>query len=68
MILFTIYLIGFIISYLIIKLKLRKKNDEDWLLIILTTIISLFSFIFIIIYLFEIFRNKFKNTKPPKWL
>jgi hypothetical protein len=64
----TFYIIGFIITYVIIKFKLRNEYDNEWIDIVLAAIISLTSWIGVAGYLFYIFREYIINNKPPKWL
>lgn len=59
----TIYLIGYIISYIIIKIYIREKEDDTWKDVILTLTMSILSWIFVIIYLLYAI---IKYCKPPK--
>lgn len=57
------YLIGYVISYRAMR-KSVNWNRSDWFFIIVPIILSLFSWITVIM----IFLIEFKLPKPPKYL
>ena len=64
-----IYIIGFLISYIIIKI-IRNKNNKTstWEDVAWSFGISIFSFVGILFTLGMLFLNYIEDKKPPKWL
>jgi prolipoprotein diacylglyceryltransferase len=58
-----IYLIGFFISYYLIRKNVRnlEENKYDWFDVFIVFLLSLMSYLSILAYLFS-------KNKPPKWL
>lgn len=69
-----IYLIGVIISYYMLRYIFRKEEDlynpYDWDRVYANSILSLLSFVVVIIILIIWLTDKIEsiNFKPPKWL
>lgn len=62
-----IYVIGCIISYMIIRLYRYYYKENSWEMVILSILIGICSFTGIILFLL-IFDYDKLNKKPPKWL
>lgn len=70
-----LYLIGFILSYVLIKIFRENRDLNDWSDVIFTIILSLFSWlmvglIMIIVTIrgtFRFFKNLSKQN-PPSWM
>ena len=60
-----IYLIGFIVSYVILK---RLRGANEWLDILSTFFISCFWPIAVPLGLLIVLSEMSRNIKPPKWL
>lgn len=71
---FIIYAIGFVITWIVFKYLIRGSEPENnqWKDIMITFIISIFSWIGLILLCVIWFMFYFKNNdtllKPPKWL
>ena len=69
-----IYLIGFILSYFLIKKARCKSEDDHWAAVIITFMISLLSWYGVFMLLVAILSEKIRgynpsnDRKPPKWL
>lgn len=70
---FLIYLLGFIISYFLVRNFFRKRAERKyveeygWSNVFINIAISSLSYISVIIFLFIFIISKFPN-KPPKFL
>ena len=68
-----IYLLGFLCSYLFMKIFVRKKDNNNWIDVKYTIFFALLSWVSCIIGLailiVEVIDKYFKdNKKPPKWM
>ena len=72
MISLVVYLIGFVVMYLITKQLRNNMRANKWEDVVLSFMLSLFSWIGIVVtlltLLLSLITGKLKNTKPPKWL
>lgn len=72
MISLVVYLIGFVVMYLITKQLRNNMRANKWEDVVLSFMLSLFSWIGIVVtlltLLLSLITDKFKDTKPPKWL
>ena len=70
---FLIYLLGFIISYFLVRKFFRKRTDFSygeeygWSNVFINISISILSYIAVVIFLFIFIISKIPN-KPPKFL
>ena len=68
-----IYLLGFLCSYLVMKIFVRKKDNNNWIDIKNTIFFALLSWVSCIIGLailiVEVIDKYFEDNKiPPKWM
>lgn len=63
-----LYLIGFMLCYAFIKLKIREPEDDEWKDVILTFIMSIFSWLTLLLIFIMQTIEYTKENKPPKWL
>ena len=72
MISLVVYLIGFVVMYLITKQLRNNMRANKWEDVVLSFMLSFFSWIGIVVtlltLLLSLITDKFKDTKPPKWL
>jgi hypothetical protein len=70
--LLALYLVGFVLTWVYCKIKRTQyDNDCDWPNIIFTLIVSLYSWLGLLLVVLMIMTDKFpmnKLPKPPKWL
>lgn len=74
----TIYLIGYILAYILMKISYNMLTSEQqtWNTIIVRLLTSIFSWIIVCIllgiwiceYIEDKWKERTKNSKPPKWL
>ena len=67
-ILVLIYILGFVITYTYLKYLRNKKDMNNWDDVLMTMLMSLFSFVGLLVVLSHAVRGYFKNSKPPKFL
>lgn len=72
MILIIIYLSGVLVSYVYLKVMRNKHNANEWKDVVQTFIVSVFSWIAIMLIVIVAIRviigKKLENKKPPWWL
>ena len=64
-----IYIIGYFVSYFIIKKYLAKDHEDEWEDVLIRILASLFSWFFVLLIIITTYKYyKHKLPKPPKWL
>jgi hypothetical protein len=64
----TVYFVGYIVAYILIKKKVREGRESDWSDIGITFALSILSWVMVLIVVFFLLREEIIKIKPPEWL